>query len=628
MTNKRSFAQYIKEAFYDKIYNRVKGYIFANRSHFDLTIPRFIKQFDTDLYDVNIQYVNAEDNDPVGMRIEFYPIVIATVEITGKTKYDVESDTKEIWLRLHCTGDLAKGLRDFRITNIEELTGQRKRTVPVSDGLVPFIKPQDLDKHATTILETFYPEVLKTPQRVDAAVLAKRMGLNIERRSIAEDMSIFGQMYFHQCETELYDRDKHEFYIATIPANTIVIDPDASDLLSPESENVTTAHECVHYALHRKTFEFERLCNDNFSKIQCSITGDVSGIDRESRTSWMEWHASFIAPRIIMPRNPFKLKAEEFIRNRMAETGETELLEVIEYVIDDLASFFGVTRVAAKTRMVDVGYEEAVGTYTYIDGAYVKPHKASRKGILKEKQTYSVSSEDVVYATLSDRGLSAKINSGRYAFVDSHIVLNAPKYVEEDADGNLALTKYARYHMDECCLVFDIEVVKKHNIEQRYYSYCVLNRDVNAPYELQLTFHNGYENSTDEKQIEYLRKVEEDAQAIYASLPRDFKGTVEALKKWRKATNQMLADAIGCDERTVRRIVNGETGTTIQNVVAVCMALKLPPQLTLDVIEKSTEKLQLVNPEHWKLYTLLTTAYGKSMSEVRKIATKLNIEHF
>ena len=342
----------------------------------------------------------------------------------------------------------------------------------------------------------------------------------------------------------------------------------------------------------------------------------------------MEWHASFIAPRIIMPRNPFKLKAEEFIRNRFAETGETELLEVIEYVIDDLAEFFGVTRSAAKTRMVDVGYEEAIGTYTYIDGEYVKPHKASRKGILKEKQTYSVSREDVVCATFSDRVLSEKINSGRYTFVDSHVVLNAPKYVVEDSEGNLALTKYARYHMDECCLVFDIEVMKKHNIEQRYYSYCVLNRDVNAPYELQLTFHNGYENSTDDKQVEYLRKVEEEARSIYASLPRDFKGTMEALKKWRKATNQMIADAVGCDEKTIRRIINGETETTIHNVVAMCMALKLPPQLTLDAIDKSTEKLQLVNPEHWKLYTLLTTSYGKSMPEVRKIAAKLNIEHF
>jgi len=628
LTNKRSFAQYIKDAFYDKIYNRVRGYIFANKSHFDLTIPRFIKQFETDLYDVNIQYVNAEDNDPVGMRIEFYPIVIATIEITGKTKYDVESDTKEIWLRLHCTGDLSKGLRDFRITNIEELTGQRRRTVPVSDGLIPYIKPQDLDKHATTILETFYPEVLQTPQRVDAAVLAERMGLSIERRSISEDMSIFGQIYFYECETELYDRDKQTKYTAVIPANTIVIDPDASDLLSPTNENVTTAHECVHYALHRKTFEFERLCNENFSKIQCSITGDVSDIDRESRTSWMEWHASFIAPRIIMPHNPFKLKAEEFIRKHLLETGETEILEIIEYVIDDLASFFGVSRAAAKTRMVDVGYEEAVGTYTYIDGEYVKPHKASRKGILKDKQTYAVSRDDVVCATLSNKTLAEKINSGRYVFVDSHVVLNAPKYVEEDANGNLALTSYARYHMEECCLVFDVEVMKKHNIEQRYYSYCVLNRDINAPYELQMTFHNGYENSSDDKQIEYLRKAEEEAQAIYSSLPRDFKGTMEALKKWRNATNDMLAAEVGCDEKTIRRIINGETDTTIHNVVAICMALKLPPQLTLDAIDKSSEKLMLVKPEHWKLYTLLTTAYGKSMSEVRKIAAKLNIEHF
>ena len=94
------------------------------------------------------------------------------------------------------------------------MNGQRKRTVPVSDGLVPFIKSTQLDKTANKILKRFYPEALENSRQVDATVLAKRMGLSIEKRSITKDMSIFGQIYFYKCETKLYDRTTKKEYIS------------------------------------------------------------------------------------------------------------------------------------------------------------------------------------------------------------------------------------------------------------------------------------------------------------------------------------------------------------------------------------------------------------------------------
>ncbi len=218
-----------------------------------------------------------------------------------------------------------------------------------------------------------------------------------------------------------------------------------------------------------------------------------------------------------------------------------------------------------------------------------------------------------------------KVSIGRYVYVDTHLVLNAPKYVEKDKDGYLALTKYARYHMEECSLRFDIEAITKKDISERYFSYCVLNRDANSPYEMQIKFHNGYENSTDEKQTEYLCKTQEEEFAIFKSLPRDFKGTIENLKKWRKLTNKDIADAMLVNERTVRRILNGESGTSIENILALCFVLKLPPKMTFDVIEKSPVKLRTETEEDYKLYTLIYTTAGQSIGEVRKKAQKLGI---
>lgn len=43
--------------------------------------------------------------------------------------------------------------------------------------------------------------------------------------------------------------------------------------------------------------------------------------------------------------------------------------------------------------MIDAGYEEAIGTFTYIDGRYVKPHRF-KKGALERNQTFSIGAED------------------------------------------------------------------------------------------------------------------------------------------------------------------------------------------------------------------------------------------
>ncbi len=260
-----------------------------------------------------------------------------------------------------------------------------------------------------------------------------------------------------------------------------------------------------------------------------------------------------------------------------------------------------------------------------IDGKYVQPHKAYKKGAIKHKQTFSVSQNDLIGILLENADLRKKIESGSYAYIDSHLVLNTPKYVTKDDKGFLALTKYARYHMEECCLVFDIEAIVKKEISTRYFSYCVLNRDANSPYEMQIKFHNGYENSTDEKQTEYLRKVQAEELAMFNSLPHDFKGTVEVLKKWRKLTNQDIADAMLVNERTLRRILNGENSTSIENIIALCSVLKLPPKITFDVINKSPAKLRTETEKDYALYTLIYTTVGQSIEEVRETAQKLGI---
>ena len=66
----------------------------------------------------------------------------------------------------------------------------------MTDGLVPYIKIEDMDRQATEILKAYYPEVLESTQPVSAKILARRMGLEVHKHGIVEDGSVFGQYIF------------------------------------------------------------------------------------------------------------------------------------------------------------------------------------------------------------------------------------------------------------------------------------------------------------------------------------------------------------------------------------------------------------------------------------------------
>ena len=75
-----------------------------------------------------------------------------------------------------------------------------------------------------------------------------------------------------------------------------------------------------------------------------------------------------------MPMDMFKRKSIERIKHYQKALNKTEIVDVLEPVITDLSTFYNVSLCAAKIRLVEAGYEEAVGVYTYIDGHYVRPH--------------------------------------------------------------------------------------------------------------------------------------------------------------------------------------------------------------------------------------------------------------
>lgn len=623
MAQDRSFKEYVADRFYNELYGSVSNWLEQNCQSLDVS-SRLVRTIDrAELSDINVKCVYVE-NLP-GMKIAFDVILEAEFEISETDRHTDRYDDKTQWFKISCFGDLAGSLDDFTISSVEPYDSRRKYCNPMSDSLVPLIRSDQLEDVARDFLERNYKEALSRPMFVDPGILAERMGLSIQMKSASADCSTFGQIFFADCDAEYYDKSDSSFKRTHVNKGTIFVDPESFFLRNVGSVNNTIVHECVRWDKHRKAFELERLYNENATQIKCQVVGGIKDGKTRTATDWMEWQANALAPRIQMPYRQAKIKAAELIRKYKNILRTDELVDIIQPVIDEMATFFCVSRLAAKIRMADLGYEEALGAFTYIDGHYVKPH-AFKRGALKRNQTFSIGERDAIVESTVNQDLREKIQSGRYIFADSHFCINHPKYIEYDEDGTADLTDYARHHADECCLVFDLTIQKSSNsYGKQYFTECVLYRDSTSDIVFEAHYNTSPENDTVDGRAKMLQAYAKELSDVLQNLPGSFSGALTALMKWRGKTVEALAEACSLDPKTISRMRNNEEyETTIETIVAICIALQLPPVISQALISRSAYSLGS-GPKFMTYHFLLEACYTKTIFECNDILRGVNL---
>lgn len=624
MVQSRSFKDYVSNRFYNELFDAVSSYLEQNHRVLDVS-SQLVRTIDSaELSDIDIKSVFV-DNLP-DMKIEFDVLLEAEFEISETDRHTDRYDQKRRWFRISCTGDLSCNLDDFTITGTEEYNYRNKQDNPMSDSLVPIINKDQLEAVAKAFLEKYYKEALYKPMAIDPSVLAERMGLTIQQKHITSDFSTFGQVFFTDYETEYYDKDNSSFKKVHVKSGTIFVDPDAYFLRNLGSVNNTIIHECVHWDKHRKAFELERLYNENATQIKCQVVGGIKDNKVKSATDWMEWQANSLTPRIQMPYTQALIKAAEFIKKYFQLFPGSKLVDIMEPVIDEMALFFCVSRFAAKIRMVDLGYEEAIGTFTYIDGRYVNPH-SFKKGTLQQNQTFSISERDAIIESTMVPALREKIQSGSYLYVDSHFCLKDSKYIEYNSDGQAFLTDYARQHMDECCLVFDLSVHKPTNSYcKQFYTECALYRDATSDIIFEAHFSDSKVNNDVDAQAKAITAYNKELAEVMQNMPGGFSAALKHLMTWKGKTVEALAGDCCLDPKTIQRMRNNEAyETTIETIVAICIALQLPPATSDALIDRSGCSLG-VSEKHLTYRFLLNSCYTKTIYECNEMLHRLSFD--
>ncbi|MBS4761157.1 ImmA/IrrE family metallo-endopeptidase [Carnobacteriaceae bacterium zg-ZUI252] len=616
----KSFKEYIKQRFDNEFWKVAENYINIDFCIDDLSLYKLRKLGDVEIDSVNIEHIWCSDMP--AMKIKFdVAFSVSLIIHEGDHRYD-DYEEKIIWLLSECEGDIENNFDDFIIKDTYLYNGKLRNRTPMDDSLVPIISKEQLENIAKDILTEHYPSVLEQPSFLDPMELLNQLSLSMEQCTITEDGSIFGRCFFEDTVTKIFNVNENKYIDKNVTARTILVDPKASFLYNKGVINSTIVHECVHWILHRKAFALAKLYNHSLSNISCEVTGGISGQNAES-INWMEWQANSLTPKLQMPKEMFLKKAKEIEMRLRREYKLFDDLEVIEPLIDELALFFGVSRIAAKIRLVECGYDVARGAFIYIDGKYVLPHKTSKVNILNNDETFSISVRDVAILTFIDQKFSDKIETGLYTYVNSHMVLNLPLYVQTDIYGNQVLTSYARKHMEECCLVFKLSV--KSGVSDKYKSDCFLNRDKHSTIDFNIVFHDGFENAPEERQFKKLKEEIDEGNKILLSLNQNYVDSLNTCKKWRGITNLEIAERSGLNHETVGRCLKGEP-CTLNTIILICLALHLSYTISSKIIKDSPHSLVLVNETHQWYTFVLQHMYPKTMEEIRSFLNKMGIQ--
>lgn len=619
---KSAFLEYLK-AKHHKIYEKEIREFFLENS--DIVIDsiensNYLRDIEIENLDYKTVCIDDGPEDTIYFDVAIDVEYLATVSL-GKY-HDERTIGRRKWVLACCKGDLSKRLRDIEIIGVEEFS-KAKPKKPLSGDLVPIIYRNEFSKYAEEILKKYYPEAIKSTSAVDIEELARRMGLTIHYKKISEENSVFGLLFFTDGATTLYSKKEKIWKNYRVKANTIIVDKGVNFLYSFGTYKLTIAHECVHFALHRKSFLFSRLFHQNLKIIECEVNGGIKGINTGAREMWMEVQANGIAPYLLIPTESFTQKVKELTDKYQCQNN-TDLLNKITFIIDELAEHYGVTRDAIRKRLTDIGYEEASGAFNFVDGQYIRPYRYPKQA-LKDLKVYSIPAEELKFLMMSSIKLRESIKSGHYIYVESHLVLNHPKYIEKNLLGHLQLTDYARENIDECCIAFRIEYKNKNIILNDYYAICYLNHNIKTEFEYGIVFKNDYENADEKIKNEVYKKALNEEQELFLVMNQSFTDCLKKVKKWRGVSYQWIADKIRMDVRTIERTFNGLTEPTIKTLCAILLALKTPYKISEHIINLSPNQFNFQIEEHWNLNQLLMVNNKMEMGQIFSEAEKLNI---
>jgi hypothetical protein len=334
-----------------------------------------------------------------------------------------------------------------------------------------------------------------------------------------------------------------------------------------------------------------------------------------------------LAPRVLMPFEMFKQKTLELIASY--ENPQNDILPSCDTLIEDLSTFFIVSRVSVKYRLIEVGLLDRLRDFNDFDAIFAEITGSKELVALTPLEAYQLLSED--------SSLREWVNGGRFVYADGYFVLAEQQYVLIK-EGELHLTAKAKKKLAQCVInIREHKFTAYRNVSKDLLGFSVLHRVEGIDQRI-LTFHPKFQTNFD-----YEPDDAYDAFHAYISV-YDEAEEIELMKRlgdptstlcqclWYLMENrkwnypEVFNDKTGLHKNYHGKIKNdryNNMGTDV--LMAICVGLKLSFRITEKIFEKSKNKLDYYHDPDKTYIHIMENMPGISVQDFNSICKRAGV---
>lgn len=472
----------------------------------------------------------------------------------------------------------------------------------LSAYLVPILRKDEIEKGAEELLLRYCPAAFTDQREHNAYLLAERMGLRVEHLPLFRQHETRSVLFFCNGTVQVADEEEESARIRTIsiPAGTIVINTNA---VHKDYCQLEIYHECIHYDWHSMFFRLQDMHNSDINKLRTRHVVVTDGKAPGNPLKWMEWQARRGSFGLMMPLGLMRPLLEKSLSDPCQSSLHAG--QRLDRAARAIARERDWPKFRVRARLIQMGYIAAKGALNFVDGAYIEPFAFSL-GNGGGDFSFVIDQASAFFIYETNELFRKYIESGRYVYADGHIVLNDSRYVRRTANG-LRLTPWANAHVDACCLRF-INVYEQCGVADYRFGAMNSDEEYNRHY---FAFAHAANTLSDQEKLNTMTRTLD-------ALPNTFHEALTYLMKQAHTTIEELEERAHLSRRTISRLrTEARRDYSLDQVIAICVALHLPPWLSREMIGRAGFILRPTK-QHLAYQFILDCLFMDSVDDVQK----------
>lgn len=483
----------------------------------------------------------------------------------------------------------------------------------LSQYLVPILRRDEVEQGAEALLLRFCPHALTDRRERDAYVLAARMGLRVLRCPLYRQHRTRSILFFRPgtLTTERLDADgcgTGEPCETEIPGGTIVLN---SHAVHKDCCQLDIYHECIHYDWHYLFYRLQELQSGEALQQKRRNDATRRPSDAANPVSWMEWQARRGSFGLMMPLGLMTpLVASLWAKQTDGAKHPGQRYDEIARAI---ARELELPKFRVRARLLQMGHIAAKGALNYVDGRYIEPFAFS-EGNGGGNSSFVIDRKHAFELYRENEGFRARLSSGGYIYADGHLSLYDSRFVR-CTEGGLRLTAWANAHVDQCCLRFvncyeacdaaDYVAGKLHSDEEYNRHY--------------MAFPQPDDRLSSRERLSAMNRM-------LGELPPTFHDALTYLMKRARLSIEALESKAGISTRTITRLRNQERRDySLDHVIALCVALQLPPWLSREMLARAGFVLRPTK-QHQAYQLVLDCMFMDRLEDVQRFLAEAECE--